>query len=156
MLFVYTKQGGAVKYEKNSGGTLDFQRTPDAMRLASVAGKGGLRNTFPFKISLTQIPLQAHFAEHEASQSQASHTFEGWKVRCDKWRIWHWFFNSLNVVFNCLNYGQQDKAHSKKSSASQKPKEKHCSPSTWSSSTLEQSSQLQCPTSQPCPWANKN
>lgn len=78
MLFVYTKQGGAVKYEKNSGGTLDFQRTPDAMCLASVAGKGGLRNTFPFKISLIQIPLQAHFADMKlASLRQVKHLKDG-------------------------------------------------------------------------------
>lgn len=69
MLFVYTNQGGAVKYEKNSGGTLDFQRTPDVMCLASEAGKGRERNMFPFKISLIQIPLLAPFAEHEANQS---------------------------------------------------------------------------------------
>lgn len=36
MLFVYTKQGGAVKYEKNSEGTLDFQASSSRDRMQCI------------------------------------------------------------------------------------------------------------------------
>lgn len=155
MLFVYTKQGGVVKYEKNSGGTLDFQRTPDVMCLASVAGKGrpdkhvSLQNKFDSNSWLILLSMKL------SSLKQVTHLKD---IRLDVTNEEYGTDSSAHLMwyFDCLNYGQQDTAHSRRVQLPLKPKEKQCNLSTWSSSILKQSSQLQCPTSHPCFWANKN